>query len=61
MDFTKDFIEKTFYNIEMLVGKLKSKKLNGDLITVQLLLSFSIGFCCLSLNNLVVTCLGVFL
>jgi len=34
MDFTKDFIEKTFYNTEMLVGKLKSKKLNGDLIIV---------------------------
>jgi hypothetical protein len=45
----------------MLVKKLKSKKLNGDLIAVQLLLNSSIGFCCFPLNNLVVTCLGIFL
>jgi hypothetical protein len=44
----------------MLVKKLKSKKLNADLIAVELLLSFSIGFCCLPLENIVVTCLGIF-
>jgi hypothetical protein len=44
----------------MLVEKLKSKKLNVDLIVVQLLFSSSIGFCYLPLKNIVVTCLGVF-
>jgi hypothetical protein len=45
MDYTNDFIEKTFCNAKMLVEKLKSKKLNGDLIAGQLLLNSSIGFC----------------